>query len=49
MKNGNFTETFKGPTMWVGRSLPGWEVPYQVEEGYGVYYNPNWEGFTAVV
>ena len=36
--------------MWsIGKSLQGWEVPLQVEQGSGFIYNPNWDKSVVVV
>jgi hypothetical protein len=50
VKNGNFAENFiPGPGRWtISKTLPGWEIPHEVEQGYGSIYNPNW-GNTIVV
>ena len=50
IRNGNFAENFiPGPGRWtISKTLPGWEIPHEVEQGYGSIYNPNW-GNTIVV
>ena len=50
IRNGNFAENFiPGPGRWtISKSLPGWEIPHEVEQGYGTVYNANW-GHTIVV
>ena len=34
--------------MAISKSLPGWEITNEVEQGYGSVYNANW-GNTIVV
>ena len=49
MKNGDFTEDYIGPGEWIiMKNMAGWEIPNQVERGYGRVYNANW-GNTIVV
>jgi hypothetical protein len=50
VKNGDFVKNFiPGPGRWtISKTLPGWEIPHEVEQGYGSIYNANW-GHTIVV
>ena len=49
LKNGDFIENFIEPWPWtISKSLPGWEIPKEVEKGLGKIYNLNW-GNTVVV
>jgi hypothetical protein len=49
LRNGDFAKNHLGSEkVVITKSLPGWEIPHEVEQGYGSIYNANW-GHTIVV
>ena len=49
VKNGDFADNLLKKFAWTtSKSLPGWEIPNQIEQGYGRVYNANW-GNTVVI
>jgi hypothetical protein len=49
VKNGDFAANFLKTYAWTtSKGLPGWEIPNQIEQGYGRVYNANW-GNTVVI
>ena len=43
LSNGDFAQNNIGTNEWtISKTLPGWEIPREVEQGYGRVYNGNW-------
>ena len=49
VKNGDLADNFLKKFAWTtSKSLPGWEIPNQIELGYGKVYNENWGNMVVI-